>query len=66
MAKHWTQTRAGRKRLSELQKARWARSRNGAAPTQELDAFEIMAQTLELYAKLPPAEKNYVRQRISP
>ena len=63
--KHWTQTRAGKKKLSAVQKARWERFRNGTSPHQELDELKVLEQVLELYAKLPLPAKNYLRSRIA-
>ncbi len=66
MAKHWTQTRAGKKRMAELQKARWARIHNGArsVPADSLDEFQVMSQVMELWAKLPPRGRAYLKERI--
>ena len=64
MAKHWTQTRAGKKKMSALQTARWAASRNGAS-SDSLDEFRLMEQILQLWAKLPDREKDYIRERIA-
>ncbi len=38
--KHWTQTRKGKKRLSELQRKAWVTrsARNGAAPPRKMNS----------------------------
>jgi hypothetical protein len=64
---HWTQTPAGKKKMGQIQKARWATSKNGATPPHpaEIDSFKAMEQVLMLYARLPQNERNYIRSRIA-
>ncbi len=65
--KHWTQTREGRKRQSDIQKARWAKIKQSGAtpPHDELDEFKLMGEVLQLFDKLPQRGKDYIRQRIA-
>jgi hypothetical protein len=66
MMKHWTQTRAGKKRLAEMTRKAWiTRHAKNGAPPPEHDEFQVMGQILELFEKLPQRGKDYIKQRIA-
>jgi len=78
--KHWTQTVKGRKRQSDLQKARWERHRAGISTEMKAakhfaangvasfgDAgkeMTIIKGILKSFRKLSPAGINYVKERL--
>ena len=70
--KHWTQTIAGKKKQSQLQKLRWERHRASSAQMketlmatdgvgQDMEALKTISEALK---KLSPAGMKYLRQRM--
>lgn len=63
---HWTQTAAGRKKLSRIHKERWER-KNGASdssPPAIDNEVDRMKTVLQLFKALPEHAKEYVRKRL--
>jgi len=57
---HWTQTAAGKKKLSQVQKARWAKQRNGAnGHVKTIVSMEYLNEDGKL-------ERVYLRRKDDP
>lgn len=71
--KHWTQTIAGKKRQSQLQKARWNKHRASKAQVEEaLTATDGVGQDMEALKTISDAMKRlsaagvkYLKQSLS-
>lgn len=70
--KHWTQTIAGKRKQSNLQKARWERHRATQAQRDEVTSttngvgqdMEALNTIAEAMKKLSPEGLKYLKQRI--